>query len=199
MRRLVSLLAAYTAGGTARMGMHDEAVLVGGCSQMPGMGGGALGSAMKRRIIAADDPAMSNAVGFEAKASSTVAGLAGGSSPKRVLELPLHLALGRLVVLRGGFLSGFRLIGVWRGRGKILSGIRGIPYRVRGDGHGARLLGNAPNLLLHMTPGRDVRMLKDEYHVIYGGRGGLSYLVPQACAPLCRKGQGKQDRPYGFE
>ena len=107
MRRLVSLLAAYIASGTARMGMHDEAVLAGGRSQMPGMGG-ALGSAMRRRIIAADDPAMGNAVGFEAKVSSTVAGLAGESSPKRVLELPLHLALGRLAVLRGGFLSGFR-------------------------------------------------------------------------------------------
>ena len=81
MRKLVSLLAAYIAGGAARMGMHDEVILTGGGSQMPGMGE-ALGSAMKRRIVTVDDPVMSNAIGFEAKASSMVARLAKEQSPE---------------------------------------------------------------------------------------------------------------------
>ena len=81
VRKLVSLLAAYTTGGAARMGMHDGVVLAGGGSQMPGMGE-ALGSAMKRRIITVDDPVMSNAIGFEAKAASIVARLAKEQSPE---------------------------------------------------------------------------------------------------------------------
>ena len=81
VRKLVSLLAAYIADEAARMGTHDEVVLAGGGSQMPGMGE-ALGSAMKCRIITVDDPVMSNAIGFEAKAASIVARLAKEQSPE---------------------------------------------------------------------------------------------------------------------
>ena len=77
----MSLLAAYIADEAARMGTHDEVVLAGGGSQMPGMGE-ALGSAMKCRIITVDDPVMSNAIGFEAKAASIVARLAKEQSPE---------------------------------------------------------------------------------------------------------------------
>ena len=81
VRKLVLLLAAHIADEAARMGVQDEVILAGGGSQIPGMGD-ALGAAMKCSITTVDDPVMSNAIGFEAKAKSIAAGLAQDSAPE---------------------------------------------------------------------------------------------------------------------
>ena len=69
------------AGRAARTGIQNEAMLAGGGSRIPGMGD-ALGAAMRCSITTVDDPVMSNAIGFEAKAKSIAAGLAQDSAPE---------------------------------------------------------------------------------------------------------------------
>ena len=66
--RLVPMLAAHIADEVVRIGSPDEVVLAGGGSLIPGMAD-ALSKAVGCSVIPVDDPVMSNAVGFEAKAA----------------------------------------------------------------------------------------------------------------------------------
>ena len=61
------LLASHIADEAGRMGAAGDVVLAGGGSPIAGMVG-ALEGALGANIIAVDDPVMSNAAGFEAKA-----------------------------------------------------------------------------------------------------------------------------------
>ena len=77
--RLVPMLAAHIADEVVRIGSPDEVVLAGGGSLIPGMAD-ALSKAVGCSVIPVDDPIMSNALGFEAKAAVLV-GRLGGESP----------------------------------------------------------------------------------------------------------------------
>ena len=79
IKRLVSLLASHIADEAGRMGAAGDVVLAGGGSLIPGMAG-ALSGAIGANIIAVDDPVMSNAAGFEAKAVAFAARLAKAES-----------------------------------------------------------------------------------------------------------------------
>ena len=76
--RLVPMLAAHIADEVVRIGSPDEVVLAGGGSLIPGMAD-ALSKAVGCSVIPVDDPVMSNAVGFEAKAA-VIAGRLGDES-----------------------------------------------------------------------------------------------------------------------
>ena len=67
VKRLVSPLASHIADEAGRMGAAGDVVLAGGGSPIAGMVG-ALEGALGANIMAVDDPIMSNAAGFEAKA-----------------------------------------------------------------------------------------------------------------------------------
>ena len=69
------LLASLIADEAGRMGAAGDVVLAGGGSPIAGMAD-ALGGALGANIIAVDDPVMSNAAGFEAKAVAFAAKLA---------------------------------------------------------------------------------------------------------------------------
>ena len=77
--RLVPMLAAHIADEVVRIGSPDEVVLAGGGSLIPGMAD-ALSKAVGCSVIPVDDPVMSNAVGFEAKAA-VIAGKLGEEPP----------------------------------------------------------------------------------------------------------------------
>ena len=77
--RLVPMLAARIADEVVRIGSPDEVVLAGGGSLIPGMAG-ALSKAVGCGVIPVDDPVMSSALGFEAKAA-VLAGRLGEESP----------------------------------------------------------------------------------------------------------------------
>ena len=82
--RLVPMLAAHIADEVVRIGSPDEVVLAGGGSLIPGMAN-ALSKAVGCSVIPVDDPVMSNAVGFEAKAAVLVGRLSEespGSKPQ---------------------------------------------------------------------------------------------------------------------
>ena len=69
--KLVPMLAAHIADEVVRIGSPDEVVLAGGGSLIPGMAD-ALSKAVGCSVIPVDDPVMSNALGFEAKAAVLV-------------------------------------------------------------------------------------------------------------------------------
>ncbi len=75
VKRLVPLPASLIADEAGRMGAAGDVVLAGGGSPIPGMVG-ALEGALGANIIAADDPVMSNAAGFEGRAAAFAASLA---------------------------------------------------------------------------------------------------------------------------
>ena len=77
--RLVPMLAAHIADEVVRIGSPDEVVPAGGGSLIPGMAG-ALSKAVGCSVIPVDDPVMSNALGFEAKAA-VLAGRLGEGPP----------------------------------------------------------------------------------------------------------------------
>ena len=76
--KLVPMLAAHIADEVVRIGSPDEVVLAGGGSLIPGMAD-ALSKAVGCSVIPVDDPVMSNAMGFEAKAA-VIAGRLGDES-----------------------------------------------------------------------------------------------------------------------
>ena len=67
--KLVQLLAAHITDEVVNMGSPNEVILAGGGSLMPGMAD-ALSKTIGCSVIPVDDPVMSNAKGFEAKAAS---------------------------------------------------------------------------------------------------------------------------------
>ena len=82
--RLVPMLAAHIADEVVRIGSPDEVILAGGGSLIPGMAD-ALSKTVGCSVIPVDDPVMSNAVGFEAKAAVLVGRLSEespGSKPQ---------------------------------------------------------------------------------------------------------------------
>ena len=81
VERLVPALASHIADGAVRVGGAGYIVLAGGGSLIPGMGL-ALEIALGSKITTVEDPVMSNAAGFEAKASDLVARLGGWKSPE---------------------------------------------------------------------------------------------------------------------
>ena len=80
-KRLMALLAPHMADEAVRMGAAGDIMLAGGGSLIPGMAD-ALGGALGAGIVTVDDPVMSNAAGFEAKAAAFADRLAKIESPQ---------------------------------------------------------------------------------------------------------------------